>query len=456
MGFRFLPHSSSFRELSSSASHHVEMLLLHRVLLLSCAIQSILAICKESDYFVFECQFWEDVVKLPEKSSISELVVTNRTLAVACDETTFRGFNNLTILTVHPGGFTDIHPNCFDGLRTLKNVEIMENQLTSVSLASLNGSLVERLWLHGNLLRNLSFHGMRLPVLRSLGLSSNYLDHIEITTESLPDLRILDLSFNNLTSVSVEGDSLSFIKLQSNLLTELTADNIKGPSIRMLYLSENKLTEIRGSLFANVPRVEFVHFEKNPVQLIDFSHFNMTSIRCSDQMILLTKRHRQAAPLSVDVSWERVQALILTNNSLDRLDVFDFSAAKATLAELRMDRNVVREIKRDDLQQLTGLIVLDLSYNRISSIEDGAFEGLQKLHSLSLAHNCIHGLSDHMFMLSYSLYALDLSHNIMTYFIVSGWNPANTSISLTQYHVRPSHAIYMQLHATLICLWFLL
>lgn len=425
------PTHHSFRQYSLSVSDNVTMLLPKVIVFVSASLISVQAICKESDHFVVECQLWEDVLKLPEKSSVSQLGVKNWTESVICDDSTLREFTNLTVYNVHHGGFTEIQKECFRGLR---NVEIMENKVTSVALDSLNGTIVERLWLDGNKLKELSFQGIKLPVLRSLGLSANYLEHFEIETENVPDLRILDVSFNNLTKVSVESVSLSFLKLQSNLLTELSAENVRGKSIRMLYLSENKLTEIKGSLFDNVPGVEYVHLEKNPVKLIDFSLFNLTGILCTDQMIRLEKKSRQVA-LKVDVSWDLVQQLILNDNSVSRLDVFNFSAPQA-IAELQVRHNLIREIKRDDLKLLPGLIALDLSDNRISSIEDGAFEGLKKLHSLSLAGNCIHGLSDHMFLHLNSLFTIDLSRNIMTYFVVSGWNPANNSISLTQYHVR--------------------
>lgn len=400
-------------------------------------ITPILAICKESDFFVFRCESWEDVMNLSQKPTISQLAVngTGPSWSLVCDEKTLKDFRDLSIIYVSPGSFSSIDKDCFMGLKALRYVQFIENALSSVALDSLNGSIVERLWLDGNKLKELKFDNITLPVLRSLGLSINLLTEISIDPTSLPDLQILDLSFNNLTKVNVESLTLSYLKLRGNLLTELSADNIKGKSVRMLYLSENKLTEIRGPLFANVPRVEFVHFEKNPIKLIDFSNFNITSLRCTDKLMWMSKRNRNA-PLSVDVSWDQVQQLILSNNSLDRLDIFQFAPENQTIGELRLDHNLIREIRRPDLKPFTGLVVVDLSNNRINSIEDGAFEGLLKLHSLSLANNCIHGMSDHMFQGLNSLFALDLSQNIMTYFVVTGWNSMNNSISLTQYHVR--------------------
>lgn len=391
------------------------------------------AICKESDNFEFECQFWEDVVKLPEKPTVKHLVVKNHSVEMICDGATFQQFRNLTVLNIHPGGITEIQSECFNGLTGLEYVQIMENKVKKIALDSLNGSIVERLWLDTNLIAEINFDRIILPILRSLGLSGNRLTDFSINTNNVPDLRILDLSFNNLTTVNVESISLSFLKLQGNLLADLKADNVRGKFIRMLYLSENKLTEIRGSLFDNVPRVEFVHFEKNPVKLIDFSQFNITALLCTDQMIRLTKKNREA-PLSVDVTWDEVQQLILSRNAIDRLDVFNFSEP-VKVGELQMDSNSIREIKRGDLVSFKELIALNLTSNRISTIEEGAFEGLTKLHTLDLANNCIHGMSDHMFLNMNSLFKVDLSRNIMTYFVVPGWTPAENSIVLTRYHV---------------------
>lgn len=258
------PTHHSFRQYSLSVSEHVTMLLPKVIVLVSASLISVQAICKESDHFVVECQLWEDVLKLSEKSSVSQLGVKNWTESVICDDSTLREFTNLTVFNVHHGGFTEIQKECFRGIKGLRNVEIMENKVTSVALDSLNGTVVERLWLDGNKLKELSFQGIKLPVLRSLGLSANYLEHFEIETENVPDLRILDVSFNNLTKVSVESVSLSFLKLQSNLLTELSAENVKGKSIRMLYLSENKLTEIKGSLFDKCPEWSMCTWRRIP------------------------------------------------------------------------------------------------------------------------------------------------------------------------------------------------
>lgn len=411
------------------------MILLVKILIFLLAIVSpTVAICKESDNFEFECQFWEDVVKLPDKSTVKHLVVKNHSVEMICDGSTFEQFRNLTVLNIHPGGITEIQSGCFDGLKGLEYVQIMENKVKNLALDSLNGSIVERLWLDGNLIGKINFDRIVLPILRSLGLSGNRLTDFTIHTDNAPDLRILDLSFNNLTTVNVESISLSFLKLQGNLLTELTAEDVRGKFIRMLYLSENKLPEIRGSLFDNVPRVEFVHFEKNPVKLIDFSQFNITALLCTDQMIRLTKKNREA-PLSVDVTWDEVQSLILSGNAIDRLDVFNFSVP-VKVGELQMDSNSIREIKRGDLVSFQELIVLNLTSNRISFVEDGAFEGLAKLHTLDLANNCIHGVSDHMFLNMDSLFKVDFSRNIMTYFVIPGWTPADNAIVITRYHVR--------------------
>lgn len=408
---------------------------LPKILLLTLAlISSTQAICTEKDDFQFECEFWEDVQKLTVKSSIKELIVTGQKEETVCDESTFRDFSNLTIINIHPGGFTEIDQDCFRGLKKLEYVQIMENQVESIKLDSLNGSIVERLWLDGNKIKELDLSNTFLPILRSLGLSGNLLKNFNLKTDNVPDIRILDLAYNNLTTLHVESISLSFLKLQHNLLTDLTADQIKGKFIRMLYVSENKLTEIRGNMFDNVPLVEFVHLEKNPITLVDFSNFNSTSILLTEQTIRIVKANRKA-PLSVDVTWDQVQRLILSNNSLNRLDMFNLTRA-SPLAEIRMDGNLIREIKKDDLKKLTNLIVLDLSRNRISSIEDGAFETLTKLHSLNLGDNCIHGLSDHIFLNLVSLFSLDLSKNIMTYFVLTGWSPSNQTFSLTRYHVR--------------------
>lgn len=403
-------------------------------LFLAVLVPSAWGICKESDNFVFECQLWEDVAKLPVKGTVKQLIVKNASDPVVCDASTLKDFPSLSVLSVQPGPFTEIQEGCFEGLKYLQYVQIMENKVKSINLESLNRSVVERLWLDGNQLKEVQLDGIELPVLRSLGLSNNFLEEIDIKSTQLPDLRILDLSYNNLTKVSVESVSASFLKLHGNLLANLSAVQLKGKFMQMLYLSENKLTEIRSSFFAHLPRAEFVHFEKNPVKLIDLANFNVTALKCLDGSVSITRKDMERQ-LSIDLSWDKVEQMILSNNSLNRLDIFNFTKGPGIL-ELLLDHNQIREVKKDDLKQLDRLVSLDMSHNKISYIEEGALDALKDLHTLSLAHNCLQGVSAESFLKLTSLFQLDLSRNIMTYFLVNGWNAAEKELSFKGYHVR--------------------
>ncbi|XP_063967524.1 relaxin receptor 1-like [Lytechinus pictus] len=83
------------------------------------------------------------------------------------------------------------------------------------------------------------------------------------------------------------------------------------------------------------------------------------------------------------------------------------------LTQLLIGETGLNEMVRADFENLTELIILDLSYNTISRIEDLTFNSLNKLAKLHLAYNSISSLSNSTFTGLNSLATLDLSHNVI-------------------------------------------
>ena len=59
----------------------------------------------------------------------------------------------------------------------------------------------------------------------------------------------------------------------------------------------------------------------------------------------------------------------------------------------------------------SSLKILDLSWNRIDSLEKGVFEGLENLITLQLAHNYLDVIDPELFLSVPSLERLDISYS---------------------------------------------
>lgn len=103
--------------------------------------------------------------------------------------------------------------------------------------------------------------------------------------------------------------------------------------------------------------------------------------------------------------------LIASHNKLTVIRVAQFGLA-ANLLEVDMSFNEITKIEDGAFDQtLQRLWLLDLSHNAIQSIPPGTFSHLTNLLSLMLSHNRINRISSETFASLLKLRALDLSHN---------------------------------------------
>ncbi|XP_078576419.1 uncharacterized protein LOC144862040 [Branchiostoma floridae x Branchiostoma japonicum] len=234
------------------------------------------------------------------------------------------------------------------------------------------------------------------PNLLELNLEDNFITELTPTSFRLrPNIQILRLGGNKIIDVSNSAfDGLSqLVKLylnRNNIETIEAFGSLSGPSsLEMLDLQKNKLTSISIGTFTGIPLLTELNLSSNNISKIEDGSFGrLKKLRVlylnSNQILKLTN-----ATFFGIFSLTR---LTLSNNKIQNLPDMAFNSA-GSLEFLDLTSNSISTITQLTFSGLLNLTALSLSTNNISSVEDGAFRDLVKLNSLSLWDNNLQDIS---------------------------------------------------------------
>ncbi|XP_047004598.1 lutropin-choriogonadotropic hormone receptor-like [Schistocerca americana] len=276
------------------------------------------------------------------------------------------------------------------GLRQLKNLRLDDNRLSSLPSAALRPLVrLEALNLANNLVTSISAGDFpRLPNLVVLVMKRN-----QITT-------IDDDAFQNVTS-------LRSLHLDDNFLHKIPSALTRLTSLQELSVSGNRIKYIPGGVLQQAPGLALLELRGNPLVAVAptaFSH--LPRLR---KLILSDARELTEFP-----NLEGTTALEILR--LDRAGLQEVPASLCSICpRLRsLDVRLNKLTRIPDLNACKDLRVLDLSSNRIASLEGQPFLGLSLLHDLLLAHNSIPRLPKDAFEGLPRLQVLDLEDNRIT------------------------------------------
>ncbi|XP_059481196.1 protein artichoke isoform X2 [Neocloeon triangulifer] len=351
--------------------------------------------------------------------------------------------NKLLSLPVTPG-------RALDQMGVL-NIE--GNQLGTIPEGWTSGQSTHTLQLSGNSLR--SVPRLNLPGLTRLDISRNLISRMDLETLSsarelvylnashneldsfpsglrgLASLRELDLNDNRLSSLpapEVLGSlqSLRILRLARNQLTQLPSDSLHGlPRLTSLALSENRINEIDRSALADLPSLAELDLSKNAISALPRGAFSqMPSLRAvSLQGNALEEFHATAfegAPrlLLLDLSHNHIQhadwgrntgarSLKPTSKEIDLLP-----AAMPGLEVLDLSHNRLRTLEDAGVTNLPWLVELKVNNNEICGIGERSLEGLSRLRVLSLRNNKVKMMQERAFRaLRSNMVHLDVAGN---------------------------------------------
>lgn len=277
-------------------------------------------------------------------------------------------------------------------LRSLQHLYLQHNNITDISSEAFNG-LVS--------LRVLNISHNRLHTLpEGIFANSRELREIYLNDNSLFELAggifhrleqliVLDLSSNQLTSSHVDdGTFLGLIRLivlnlSNNALTRIDGKTFKDLFVlQILNLKNNSIGYIEDNAFLPLYNLHTLNLAENRLLTIDESLFN--------GLFVLSK-------------------LTLNNNLLVNIDRKAFKNC-SDVKELDLSSNQLLEVP-DALWELPFLKTLDLGENQISTFANGSFKNLNQLTGLRLIDNQIGNLSVGMFWDLPSLQVLNIAKN---------------------------------------------
>ncbi|KAK7907340.1 hypothetical protein WMY93_015952 [Mugilogobius chulae] len=294
--------------------------------------------------------------------------------------------------------FQDPDENTFEGLRnsSVKVLDLANNYIfalqTAVFSPLTNAEIINVSHNRINQIQRDAFSGLQNNLLM-LNLSSNLIGEIYIHTfEHLTLLRVLDLSFNHIGAFGHDSftglSSLKWLSLSGNSIRQLGSTQ-KLSNLLMLDLSDNRLHRLWGLTHLAGENLNYLDVRENRLDLLGelfetVEHFpNLAHVFFGGNFI----------------KWcTSPQASV--NNSLVQLDLHDSSL------EIIWSRGTCLDI----FHHFSGLLILNLTHNSISSLPHGIFSRLHSISIIDLSFNSLTYLEPDTF--PGTLQILDLSHNI--------------------------------------------
>ena len=246
----------------------------------------------------------------------------------------------------------------------------------------------------------------RLPNLAALNMSRSELGSVHDLgisgsqhRDCLPLLGSLDLSHNELSMV--EGDSLlSWPSIHTLNL---------GNNYISLHMNNNQMSHLPATLLSHQTNLEQLDLSGNilmetglPTNLTADLHNLLRLDLCSNQLGRL--------PSALTAPLQNLQVLRLCNNALATASL---SPDMVNLAELDLSGNQLTSLGPSSLQPFSQLTYLCLARNALTEVHSAAFQGTTGLLVLDLSDNKLAGLPKALKSLS-GLQTLDISNNLVT------------------------------------------
>ncbi|XP_065202948.1 chaoptin-like [Planococcus citri] len=270
-----------------------------------------------------------------------------------------------------------IHPEAFENLPQLELLDLSFNNLKDFDFITLDqvGSLA-------SLSLNLSFND-----LNNLRTYSQENDEEEFSAS----VKILDVSSSKVFDISNTfflplESSLTHLYASKNYLTNVSEDVFGSLSqLQVLDLSDNIIQTVEHNAFHKITKLQILNLRNNRIRDIHPTLFaSMKNLRIVD----LSDNELKYLPelLFRDDSLEKVS---ISQNEFVKIPFKSFSPdAAGSLREFDVSHNIISSFHAPDLfSRFKSMISLDVSYNRLTRIDDYVFRPLTNLKYLDLSHN---------------------------------------------------------------------
>ncbi|XP_020280472.1 chaoptin [Pseudomyrmex gracilis] len=334
-------------------------------------------------------------------------------------------FDHLEIKRIHlsSNSIRNVDNEAFHGLEgSLEYLNMENNNLPAVPNAVSQLKVLSYLYLANNEIRNISGDAFQefADHLKALSLATNNLDAVPVAALSrCQRLLHLNLGYNKISHVE-PGDfewaeDLEILLLRNNILTKLKAETFKGAGkLEELSLSFNHLTELDDNCFVGL---------EESLEILELSFafatdvFPQRALRplLNLRWLVLDNNNFQTIEPTAFYSFQQLQYINMESNRLHYLPERIFlSSVHPELRDVKLGYNFLEAIPESSFHNLTELLSLDLTGNRIRVLSSGSIVDCPKLVTISLAYNRIQKIEKNALYGLSSLRFLHLEFNKLT------------------------------------------
>ncbi|XP_039433042.1 chaoptin-like [Culex pipiens pallens] len=281
---------------------------------------------------------------------------------------------------------------------------------------------------------------MAFKKIRTLDLSGNQLVTLKKGQfKGLRETEILDLAYNNLTKLDASHVSdltkMTWINVSHNALAEITrgtfarnavlrvlnmaSNNIKKIDgntfrgmrfLRRLYLNDNMISDVGRGTFSSVTRIGTIDLARNRIKKVDYQMFFQLNYV---EIVNLAENE------ITEIQKDAFKDLYLThiNISYNRLETIEpksfINCANMTVLDL--SHNLIKSIPRMAFDETTYAGEWILSHNLLTNMSQIPLSNMTGLRVLNASYNNIMEIPKNTFPKLYELHTIDVSHNNISF-----------------------------------------
>lgn len=358
----------------------------------------------------------------------------------------FYDLNELYAVNLSNNKLKYLRPETFTNNKKLLLLTLANNPLKFPAIGSqeyfLNASSVQELDVSYCNMQYVTANTFKyMPGLMYLNMAGNNLSDIDPDTfQKLLDLEELDLSDNNIKSllddIFSENVELATLHIQRNpidtvyglqisdLLTlNAGQTNIKfiGPSmfngmtyIANLNLSGNGIEKIHNQAFRKLVELNYLDLSYNDLDFVS-SLLIKENIELDVFKISNNPRLKHLPDVGFICSADQFNIYLFEAANCGLEEIYDYSLATFTaLSQVNLSGNKIKSINSKVFSRCTKLVDINLSYNELTTLDVKVFEKNAELAKLNLQGNPLKVLSAEIFIHTPLLNNLDMSHADLT------------------------------------------
>ncbi|GMR47266.1 hypothetical protein PMAYCL1PPCAC_17461, partial [Pristionchus mayeri] len=285
----------------------------------------------------------------------------------------------------------------------------------------------------------------------SLDLHHNDIEAIDLESlENCTSLKVLELTNNLLTDVSpglfTTLPNLESLVVRRNLLSRIPQNLLSGKNISKIDLKSNRIVSISVVEWSSLSSVKSVDLGRNNLSSLPvFTGESQSTVPSTIEELDLTTNGISSLKGGALGKMRSLRILKLPRNHITSIDKEDFIGL-TELTNLDLSRNPLTLLKALLFNETPSLTTLNFARCNISEMEDGVFFGATALRELNLSHNQLKSLHEGWLFGLSSLERLDLSSNLITSIGNQVWIhvPALKTLNLAKNRFRslPSGAFH--------------